>query len=178
MAMQPPSPSAPVRTLFAIFPTWRQAAKSFGQELLVFFRDVTKAYLQSKPTQHLIYYSPPKEFFEAFPEHRDTIWKANAQLYGDVEAGLYWSTIVFPWYFENILYYQQSMYDPSLLHRATENAATVLCSGDSGNIINTKHLHQVEKTTTRFKCRERQYPPWEFKGVDVLLKSYIFILSQ
>lgn len=77
-----------IRIVMSLFPTWFKAAKQKGKTLVLFTRDVTKAFLQSMPSKRLIYYQPPIQFYEQYPNQKGKIWKGNTQLYGDVEAGL------------------------------------------------------------------------------------------
>lgn len=129
-----------IRTFFAVFLSWIQSSRN--DPLHVFTRNVTKAYLQSDPSKRLIYYRPPSEFFEAFPQYCFLVRRAKLKLYGDVEAGLYWHKTFVPWLLENIQGLQQSIYDPSLLYTPSEAIAILLCTDDTLVAIPSSKLSQ------------------------------------
>ena len=167
-----------IQILLALFPTWFKIAEKEGKKLLFFTRDVTKAFLQSNPSQRLVYYEPPSEYYDLFPDSSTKIWRARTQLYGDVEAGLYWNRTFVPWLCNNILDLKQSIYDPSLLLSPTTTAAMLLCTDDTGTVITTDDLKEEEKVTDRFKCRDRQYLPTDFKGLDISQNGSSIRISQ
>ena len=167
-----------IRILMAIFPTWFKIAKRNGKKLVFFTRDVTKAFLQSNPSQRLIYYRPPQEFYEKNKNAQGMIWLGKTQLYGDVEAGLYWNRTFISWLCANILDITHSLYDPSLLYSPSTTTAMLLCTDDTGVVMNEEDLSIEEKVTKRFTCRERQFPPVDFKGIEVHQINESITISQ
>ena len=167
-----------IRLLLSVAPTWSSLLRSQGDSLLLLVCEVTKAYLQSKPSGRLVYYQPPPEFFNLYPDKRDHVWKGNVQLYGDVEAGKYWHKTFVPWLCTNIIDYKQALCDPSLLYSPSLPAATALCTDDALTIIPASHQHQEAKISKRFQCRDAQLPPTEFKGLDILREGDRICISQ
>ncbi|MEM1282625.1 MAG: hypothetical protein AAGG81_03645 [Chlamydiota bacterium] len=91
-----------IRIVISIVPTWDKQLRLKNDKMVVQVRDITKAYLQANPSQRLIAYEPPPEFFTLYPEMLNHVWLAIKQLYGDVEAGRHWHHTFIPWLCENI----------------------------------------------------------------------------
>lgn len=163
-----------VRLLLSLAPSWDQSLRANNDMLNIKVRDVTKAYLQSNPTQRLIYYKPPKESLS----DQNTVWKAIKQLYGEVEAGRYWYHTFVPWMCNNILDLKQSMYDPALLYNPTSTACFALCTDDVLSFLPRSQSHEEQKMAERFTCRDSQEIPTDFKGVDILRDGSNLSFSQ
>ena len=80
-----------IRIIVAIFPNWFKIAEANGRKLIFFTRDITKAFLQSNPSQRLIYYRPPPEVKELYPGQEERIWREK-YLFGLRKAGNYNNT--------------------------------------------------------------------------------------
>ncbi|KAI0565265.1 integrase core domain protein [Gracilaria domingensis] len=169
---------ASLRILLAVTPTWNAQATTREDEMVVLIRDVTKAYLQSMPCKRLLFYQPAAEFYQEFSSHRDMVWKAVTQMYGDVEAGKYWYHTFVPWVLNNILDYNQCLSDPSLLLSPTQAAATALCTDDCLTIMPRKLTHVEAKIAKRFPSRPIQKLPTDFKGLDISFESNVITISQ
>ena len=167
-----------IRIVMSLFPTWFKKAKQEGKQLTLFTRDITKAFLQSMPSKRLIYYHPPVQFYEDYPSYKGKIWKGNTQLYGDVEAGLYWNRTFVPWLCNNIANLAQSVYDPSLLYSSSRPIVMMLCTDDTASIMDKDAMNEESKITERFICTERQYPTMDFKGIDTIQNNESIALSQ
>lgn len=89
--------------------TWDVGIRKVGDLLVIRVNDVTKAYLQTNPSQPLIIQKPSPEFFQLFQEFIDHIWEAIRQLYGKVEAGRYRNHKFIHWLIQNILQLRQSI---------------------------------------------------------------------
>ena len=165
-----------VRIALSIAASWRN--RQTDDKIVILTRDVTKAYLQSDSSQRLIFYKPPQEFFELFPGNINNIWKAVVQLYGDVEAGRYWNKTLVPWLLNNFPQLRQSVWDPSLLYSPITDMAMLLCTDDMNIIIPESLLPVEANITKRFKCRELQHTPTDFKGVDIAIEGDNVVLSQ
>lgn len=165
-----------LRTVLAIIPTWMQLMP--GERIVVILRDVTKAFLQADKSNRLILYMPPDEFFKYYPQFIGHIWKAIVQIYGEVEAGLYWYKTFVAWLLDNFPGLQQSVYDPSLLFIPNMCTAILLCTDDTFIAIPESQLFREEAMAKRFECRERENLPTDFKGVDVSQKDNNITISQ
>ena len=164
-----------MRILYTIIPSW---IRDGNEPIHILTRDVTKAYLQSHESKRLIFYDPPTEVFEHYAGNEDKIWKARVQLYGEVEAGLYWNKTLVPWLLDNFPELRQSLWDPSLLYSPTTNMALLLCTDDMNGVMPSSGKDREKKITERFVCREAEYPPTEFKGIDIRIANNNVILSQ
>lgn len=122
-----------LRILTSILPTWMKLILKVSQNdrIIMFCRDVHKAFIQSLKSQRMIIYRPPPEFFEYYPQFLNHVWQAYIQIYGEVEAGLYWHRTLVPWLIQNIPDLQQSIFDPSLLFSPTKMMAILLCTDDT-----------------------------------------------
>ena len=76
-----------IRMLASILPTWQTISST--EKIVVLCRDTTKDFIQSHESKRLIIYQPPPEFFAAYPQYANHLWRAVIQIYGEVEAGLY-----------------------------------------------------------------------------------------
>lgn len=115
-----------VRLLLAIVPTWSSILQRKGDHLAICVRDVTKAYLQSDPTESLIFYRPPTKA----KEDHSVIWQEIRQLYGEVNARRYWRSAFVPWLRKNSLDLKPLMYDPALLYKGSYSASLEICTDD------------------------------------------------
>lgn len=70
------------------------------------------------------------------------------------------------------------MYDPSLLYNPTKTAATTHCTDDMQSALPKSLEHEKAKVTNRFKCREAQRPPIDFKGLDISCKGRNVTVSK
>ena len=164
-----------VRIVYSIVPSWMNERKD---PIHIMTRDVTKAYLQSNKSERLIFYAPPKEFFTTYPGNDDSIWKANIQVYGEVETGLYWNKTIVPWLLQNFPDTRQSPWDPSMLYSPTSNIVILLCTDDLNGVIPESFVEQEAKIIQRFECRNLEYAPTEFKGIDIKIDGANVVLSQ
>lgn len=165
-----------VRIFCCIVPTWMELSP--GDKVVVFGRDVTKAFIQSFESQRPIIHMPPEEYFKAYPHFATHVWRAYMQIYGEVEAGLYWHRTFVPWLIENIADIQQSVYDPSPLFSPTKLIAVLLCTDDTLIAMSESYVQSEAAIEKRFECRERQFLPTDFKGVDVLKEGSNLVMSQ
>lgn len=165
-----------LRMLASIIPTWMQFSKD--EKIVVFGRDVIKAYIQSAKSQRLIVYEPPPEFFDFYPHFTAHLWRAYIQIYGEVEAGLYWYRTLVPWLLTNFPDLQQSIFDPSLLFSTTKPFAVLLCTDDLLFAIPESLLPSEATIEKRFDCHERSFLPTDFKGVDFVSDGNDIALSQ
>lgn len=94
--------------------------RSKDDKIIVFARDVPKAFLQSFKSLRHILYAPPQEFYKYFPQNKNHIWNDLVQLYGEVKAGLYWYKTFIPWL----------IYDPCFLYSPTTYLAILLFTDD------------------------------------------------
>ena len=167
-----------IRIAMSLFPTWFKEGERKGKKIFFFTRDVTKAFLQSIPSKRLVYYQPPPQFYKHHPTEKGKIWKGITQLYGDVEAGLYWNRTFVPWLCGNIANLKQSIYDPSLLYNNARPAVMMLCTDDTANILDITGLKEEATITNRFVCTSREFSPVEFKGIDIIQRNEFVALSQ
>ena len=167
-----------IRIAMSLFPTWFKESEEKGKKIFFFTRDVTKAFLQSNPSKRLVYYQPPPQFYKHHPTEKGKIWKGLTQLYGDVEAGLYWNRTFVPWLCGNIANLKQSIYDPSLLYNNACPAVMMLCTDDTANILDETGLKEEATITNRFVCTSREFSPVEFKGIDIIQRNEFVSLSQ
>ncbi len=117
--------------------------------------------MQGEKPPRAILYKPPTEFFELYPEHDGKLFEASVLFYGEVEAGLGWYRVFVPWLTKNILDYKLSSLDPALLVSRKHRAATAVCTDDTLTAVPNDLIHEEEKISRRFKCRERENPPFE-----------------
>lgn len=75
-----------IHILMAIFPTRFKINEKDGKKLVLFTRNVTKAFLQSNSSQRLVFYRPPLELLSLYLVQKEKMWRAKTQLYGDGEA--------------------------------------------------------------------------------------------
>lgn len=118
---------------------------------------------KSIPSKRLVYYQPPPDFFELYPELISQIWQGCTQLFGDVEAGLSWNNTFVPWLCQDVLDLQQTIFDPCLLFSPSINAAMWFYTDDTANVIPADCLPVEERVTERFKCRDRLFPAVDLK---------------
>lgn len=98
------------------------------EKLVIFTRDVTKALIRSLLSKRLILYQHPREFFVAYPQFIDHLWRGLILINGELEAGLYWRHTLVPWLMKNIPDLQQYIFDPSLLFSQTKLMAIIFCT--------------------------------------------------
>lgn len=102
----------------------------------------------------------------------------KTQLYGDVGADLYCNCSLISWLLKNIMEITEPIYDPSLLFRASNITALLLCTDDTTNFSATDDPPIEEKITARFKSRDRRFPPTDFKKMDITQAESNIALSQ
>lgn len=73
---------------------------------------------------------------------------------------------------------QQSIYDPFLLFSPTNMIAVLLCNDDTLVAIHESLLPSEAAIENRFECREHQFLPSDFKGLDVIQESSDIVSSQ
>lgn len=157
-----------IRILMSIFPTWFKIVNADGKKLVFFRRDVTKAFLQSNPSKRMTYDCTPVQFSSFYPKRKYKIWLSMTQLYGDVEAGLYWNRTFIFWLGENNLGTTQSIHEPVPLFISPAATDFLLCSDDTGTMVTEEDLLLEHKITVRGKCQDYQLPPIDFKGIDII----------
>lgn len=84
----PTIPLYSIRTLVSVLPT-RITLQSSDALLVIIYRDPTKAFLWSSPSQRPIPHKPALESFNFYLLFRNHVWRAHAQLCGKVETRLY-----------------------------------------------------------------------------------------
>jgi len=82
------------------------------------------------------------------------------------------------WLCENILDYNQSMYDLSLLYSPNLPAATALCTDNALTVIPVSLSSEETKIAKRFNCRDSNSLPIEFRGLEILRDGGNLVLSQ
>lgn len=164
--------------LASIFPTLVLQSKKTNNKLVMFARDVIKAFIQSLLSKRWIVNKPPPEFFKAYPQFINEVWRRFVQIYGKVEAGLYWHRTLNPWMIENISGLQQSIFDSSLMFSPTKMIEIFLCTEDTFVVIPEFMLPAEAAFEKRFECRDRQFLPTDFRGVDFIQKGDEFFLFQ
>lgn len=91
--------------------------------------DFTKEFLQSTPSQCLVYLISTPDFSAIHPACTEKIWRAKIQQYDDVEAGLYGNRTFNSWLNRNIMDATQSMYDPAMLFSLLFIISFLFCTG-------------------------------------------------
>lgn len=146
--------------------------------LFIFARDIIKAFIQSLSSKRLSVYKPPREFFEAYPQFIDHVWRGLVQMYGEVKADLYCYRTIVPWNIKNIADIQQSIFDSLLLFSPTKMMAILLCTDETLVAIPQSMLPVESAIEKRFKCRTRRLFLTDFKGVYVIQDGVDILLSQ
>lgn len=165
-----------LRILASIFPTW--IMQSNHAKFVIFTRNFIKAFIQSHLSNRLILSLPPCEFFEAYLQFIDHVWRALVQIYREVEADLYWRLILVPKLIANIPDLQQSIYDPSLLFIATKMMEILLCAEYTFVVMPESMVHAEASIEKRFECHPREFLQTSLKGIDIIQECTDIILPQ
>lgn len=99
-------------------------------------------------------------------------------MYGYVKSGKYWNKTFIPLLCNNILDYNQPIFDPSLLFSLNRPAATAVCTDDSPTFKSTYKISEEAKIFERFKSRDATGLPFDFKGMDLIRQGNHIIMSQ